>query len=88
MLFKRFESRVRSQFIKLIVEEGSSTNKLAKYEGPTENDLVTSCIEEMVFNACESVLEEALLHQLDLRTASYKIALERIYSYYDAKKLI
>jgi len=88
MLYKRFESRVRSQFIKLIVEEGSSIKKMTKYEGPTEHDLVTSCIEEMVFNSFENVIQEANKNTVDLRTAAYKIGLEKIYSYYDDKRIL
>ena len=80
MLFKRFESKIRSQFIKLLVEEGSSTKKLKKYEGPTENDLVETTIEEMIHNAFEDSIKQAILHNTGLRTACYKIALERIYS--------
>jgi glutamate dehydrogenase (NAD(P)+) len=89
ILFKRFESKVRSQFIKLLVEDGSSTStRIKKYEGPTENDLVTSTIEEMVFNAFEGVIKESSRNQLDLRTSCYKLALERTYNFYDEKNLL
>ncbi len=88
MLFRRFESRVRSQFIKLLIIDGEGSNKVNKYEGPTENDLVINCIEDMVFNSFSTVLNEANKENIDLRSACYKVAIERIYKYYDQKKLI
>ncbi len=52
------------------------------YEGPEENELVISTLEEIMDGSFKNVLEQAEEFNTDIRTAAYKIAIERIYNKY------
>jgi glutamate dehydrogenase (NAD(P)+) len=81
LLFKRFEKNSRKTMIKLLAtsELGISDDD---YEGPEENELVISTLEEIMDGSFKNVLEQAEEFDTDIRTAAYKIAIERIYNKY------
>jgi glutamate dehydrogenase (NAD(P)+) len=87
MLFKRHESKVRQEFINMLDSSHNHSQK-GKFEGPTENDLVESAIEEMIFTSFEKIVDESLTNDIDLRTAAYKISLEKMYSFFDENRII
>lgn len=78
LLMKRFEVNSRKTMLKLL----STTNAdfVDDYNGPEEHELVLYTIEEIMDNSFLKVLEVAEEHSLDLRTAAFKIAIERIYN--------
>lgn len=79
LLFKRFDSNSRKTMIKIL-----ATSELGKlednYHGPEEDELVISTLEEILDNSFKHCLSQAEEFDIDLRTASYKIAVERIYN--------
>lgn len=79
ILFKRFEKKLRNQFINMITQ---TPNSNIEYEGPTEDDLVLTTITEMIEQAFESMLIVAETDKIDLRTAAYSLALNKIYQHY------
>ncbi len=81
ILFKRFEKNLRTQFINSIIKSDHKDD----YEGPTEDELVLTTIAEMMDVAFGQMLEEAETEKMNLRTAAYSIALNRIYSHYKDK---
>jgi glutamate dehydrogenase (NAD(P)+) len=79
LLFKRFEANSRNQLIRLLSTSDIGITKDIKYLGPEEDDLVLSTIEEIVDVSFDKVLLTCEQFGLDLRTAAFKIAVERIY---------
>ncbi len=81
LLFKRFESNSRKNMIKIL-----ATSEIGglhdDYQGPEEDELVLSTIDEIIDNSFNKVLEQAEEFNTSLRTASYKIAIERIHNNY------
>ena len=82
ILFKRFEKNQRNQFIKMITR---TKNQSLLYEGPSENDLVVTTIQEMTENAFKNMIEKAQDDNITLQQAAFSIALNRIYSHYQDK---
>lgn len=81
LLFKRFESNSRKNLLKMLAttDFGAHTSV---YNGPEESDLVFSTIEEIIDTSFKQVLAVAEENDCDLRTAAYKIAIDRIYDQY------
>ena len=78
LLFKRFESNSRSTLKKMLTTSDFGI-KNEEYKGVEENDLILTTIEEMMDNSFNKLLEVAEEKNIDLRTAAYTIALERLY---------
>jgi glutamate dehydrogenase (NAD(P)+) len=81
LLFKRFESNSRKTLLKMLATSDFGLLK-DNYLGPEEDELILSTIEEIMDQSFTNVLEVAEEFNIDLRTAAYKIALERIYEKY------
>jgi glutamate dehydrogenase (NAD(P)+) len=81
LLFKRFESNSRKILLKMLSTSdiGSSVDS---YQGPTEDELIFMTIEEIIDNSFQKVLNVAEEYDLDLKTAAFKIAIEKIYEKY------
>jgi glutamate dehydrogenase (NAD(P)+) len=81
LLFKRFESNSRKTMINILATSdiGGINDD---YHGPTEDELVLSTLEEIIDGSFKHVLDVAQEFECDMRTASYKIAIERIYNKY------
>lgn len=81
LLFKRFESNSRKQMIKML-----ATSDIGMvpdtYTGPEEDELVLTTLEEIMDNSMNDILRVAAEFNVDLRSAAYKIAIERIYDHY------
>lgn len=79
LLMKRFQSNSRKAMLKLL-----TTSEMGiiqdNYTGPEEHELVLSTIEELIDGSFNHVLEVAEEYSIDLRTAAFKIAIERIYN--------
>jgi len=82
ILFKRFEKNLRNQFISMITKR---KDQKEVYEGPTENELVITTIQEMMDQAFSNVIETAENDGLTLRQAAYSIGLNRVYNHYKEK---
>jgi glutamate dehydrogenase (NAD(P)+) len=82
LLFKRFESTSRKTMLKLLNTSEFGSIQEDTYEGPEEDELVLSTIEEIMDKSFKDVLMQADEFDTDLRTAAYKIAVERIYLKY------
>jgi glutamate dehydrogenase/leucine dehydrogenase len=78
LLFKRFDSNSRSTLKKMLTTSDFGI-KTEEYHGVTENDLILTTIEELTDNSFRKMLEVAEENNIDLRTAAYTIALERLY---------
>lgn len=82
LLFKRFESNSKNVLIKLLATSdfgGAIQDTLC---GPTEDELVLMTIEEIMDNSFKEVLAVAEEYSVDLKTAAFKIAIERIHAQY------
>ena len=81
LLFKRFESNSRKTMIRILATSDMG-KAMEDYQGPEEDELVLSTLEEIMDGSFKNVLEQAEEFDTDLRTAAYKIAIERIYNKY------
>jgi glutamate dehydrogenase (NAD(P)+) len=79
LLFKRFEANTRNNLLDMLSSSDIGTKK-PTYKGPEEDDLILSTIAEMQDVAFKKMLDEAKKHNIDLRTAALKIAIEEIYN--------
>lgn len=79
LLFKRFEANMRNNLLDMLSSSDIGTKK-PSYKGPEEDDLILSTIDEMQDVAFKKVLNEASDHNIDLKSAALKIAIENIYN--------
>jgi glutamate dehydrogenase (NAD(P)+) len=84
LLFKRFESNSRKTMFNLLQTSEIGVQKTT-FKGPEEDELVLMTIEEMMDNSFMEVLKEAEEFDMDLKCASLKIAIERIYNKYKSQ---
>lgn len=57
-------------------------NRKALLEGATELDIVYAGLEEIMSSATEEVITTALAKNIDLRTAAYVNAINKIHEFY------
>ena len=81
ILFKRYEKNFRMKFINQITK-GNQKNT---YQGPTESELVMTTTAEMMDEGFNKMIMVAQDQKLNLRTAAFSIALNRIYQHYQEK---
>ncbi len=79
LLFNRFESNSRKTMLNILQTSDVGVQR-DNFQGPEEDQLVLMTIVEIIDNSFKHVLEEAEQFGLYLKTASMKIAIERIYS--------
>ena len=82
LLFKRFESNSRKVLLKLLATSEFGGAVQDTFTGPTEDELVLMTIEEIMDNSFRDVLAVAEEFNIDLKTAAFKLAIERIYNQY------
>ncbi len=81
LLFKRFDANQKIHLMRL-VSDTQLKSELEEISGPEESELVTSTLEEILDNSFLNALQTAEQHNIDLKTACIKIALERIFNRY------
>jgi glutamate dehydrogenase (NAD(P)+) len=82
LLFKRFESNSRKVLLKLLATSEFGGAVQDNFTGPTEDELVLMTIDEIMDNSFRDVLAVAEEFNIDLKTAAFKLAIERIYNQY------
>jgi glutamate dehydrogenase (NAD(P)+) len=81
LLFKRFESNSRKTMLNILQTSDIGVQK-DTYQGPSEDQLILMTIEEIMDNSFFEVLAQAEECNMDLKTAAFKIAIDRIYAKY------
>jgi glutamate dehydrogenase (NAD(P)+) len=84
LLFKRFETNSRKTMFNILQTSDIGVQK-DTFQGPQEDELVLMTIQEIMDNSFYEVLHEAEEFGMDLKTASLKIAIERIYNKYKSQ---
>ena len=65
---------------------GKSKDKnVDNYQGPTEDELVRTTIQEMMDNAFRNMIQLGEDDNLNLRQAAFTIGLNRVYQHYQDK---
>lgn len=82
LLIKRFESNSRKVLLKLLATSEFGGAVQDNFTGPTEDELVLMTIDEIMDNSFRDVLAVAEEFNIDLKTAAFKLAIERIYNQY------
>ena len=81
LLFKRFESNSRKTLLKMLSTTDIGVAK-DTYQGVSENELIFMTVEEIMDKSFNKVLLTAEEFDMDLKTAAFKIAIEKIYDQY------
>ncbi len=78
-LLKGWEKKTKEAILALL---GKKPEKESAVEGPSERDIVTTALDDILRSTIKEVFQEANEKNVSLRTACYTIAIGRIYKMY------